>query len=145
MGFYLMRDVTVGEYSFLFSQRLENEHFDQANKRNSADVSETLRASNWTAAGTVGSASSRPEQCTVEVTGLPPGASEDLVLNYFENARRSKGGPVSTVVINPDSEKCLVTFESREGRSGDLTRFQVLCLSCYQNHLQIIFDPLTDR
>ena len=68
------------------------------------------------------------------VIGLPPGASEDLVINYFENAKRSKGGPVSTVVINPDSQKCLVTFESAEGKSGDLTRFQEMCLSCYRNH-----------
>ena len=116
------------------SQRFENQHFDQPNKPNNADVAETSPVSNWTAAGTVLSASSRPEQCTVEVFGLPPGASEDLVINYFENARRSKGGPVSAVVINPDSQKCLVTFESAEGKSGDLTRFQGLCLSCYQNH-----------
>ena len=116
------------------SQRYENQHFDEANKRNSADVSETPPASNWTAAGTVAGASSRPEQCTVEVIGLPPGASEDLVINYFENAKRSKGDPVSTVVINPDSQKCLVTFESAEGKSGDLTRFQEMCLSCYRNH-----------
>ena len=56
----------------------------------------------------------------MEVIGLPPGASEDLVINYFENARRSKGGPVSAVDINLDSQKCLVTFESAEGKSGDL-------------------------
>lgn len=116
------------------SQRFENQHLDQANKRNSADVAETPPVSNRTVAGADPSASSRPEQCTVEVFGLPPGASEDLVMNYFENAKRSKGGPVSTVVINRDSQKCLVTFESAEGKSGDLTRFQELCLSCYQYH-----------
>ena len=95
------------------SQRFEN----QVNKRNSDDLSETPGAFNWSAAGTGPSASSRPEQCTVEVFGLPPGASEDLVINYFENPKRSKGGPVSAVVINPDSQKCLVTFESAEGKS----------------------------
>jgi len=56
----------------------------------------------------------------VEVFGLPLGASEDLVINYFENVKRSKGGPVSTVVINPVCQKCLVTFESAEGKSADL-------------------------
>ena len=127
------------------SQRFENQHFDQANQRNSADVAETPPVSNRTVAGADPSASSRLEQCTVEVFGLPPGASEDLVLNYFENAKRSKGGPVSTVVINPDSQKCLVTFESAEGKSADLKRFQDLCLSCYQNHEKIIFDQLTDH
>ena len=113
------------------SQRFENQQFDQDNKRNSADFSEPPRAFNWTAPGTVPCASSRPEQCTVEVFGLPPDASEELVINYFENAKRSKGGPVSTVVINPVCQKCLVTFESAEGKSGDLTRFQQLRLSCY--------------
>ena len=51
----------------------------------------------------------------MEVYGLPDGASEDLVVNYFENARRSKGGPVSCVVMQTDFQKCLVTFESAEG------------------------------
>lgn len=113
-------------------QRFENQQFSQDKRQNTADFSELLPTSNWTAPETVSSASSGPKQCTVEVFGLPPGASEDLVMNYFENAKRSKGGPVSTVVINPDSQKCLVTFESAEGKSGDLTRFQELCLSCYQ-------------
>ncbi|PFX27306.1 Tripartite motif-containing protein 3 [Stylophora pistillata] len=53
-----------------------------------------------------------PEQCTIEVTGLPEDASEDLVTIYFENTRRSKGGPVSSVVMTPELRKCLVTFES---------------------------------
>ena len=123
------------------SQGLENQQFVQDNKRNSANFSETPGAFNWTALGKVPSASSRPEQCTVEVFGLPPGASEDLVMNYFENAKRSKGGPVTNVVINPVCQKCLVTFESAEGKSGDFARFQQLCISCYRIGL-FIFEQL---
>ena len=47
-------------------------------------------------------------------------------MNYFENAKRSKGGPVSTVVMEPELQKCLVTFESAEGKSVDFTRFSYL-------------------
>ena len=55
-------------------------------------------------------------------------------MNYFENAKRSKGGPVSSVVLQPEVQKCLVTFESAEGKSVDLTHFQPLCLSFYRNY-----------
>ena len=120
------------------SQRFENRQFNQHNKRNSADFSQPPRAFNYTAPETVASASSRPEQCTVEVYGLPPGASEDLVINYFENAKRSKGGPVSSVVMQTEFQKCLVTFESAEGKSVDLTRFPQLCLSFYRNYQQVV-------
>jgi len=109
-------------------QRFGNQQFNQDKKLNSADFSEPSRDFNWTALGTVPSASSRFEQCTVAVFGLPPGASEDMVINYFENAKRSKGGPVTSVVINPVCQKCLVTFESAVGKSRDLIRFQQLCL-----------------
>lgn len=57
------------------------------------------------------------QQCTIEVTGLPDGATEDMVMNYFENAKRSKGGPVSNVAMNPELKTCQVTFESPDGRS----------------------------
>lgn len=54
-------------------------------------------------------------------------------MNYFENMRRSKGGPVSAVVMQPEFQKCLVTFESAEGKIVDFAPFQQLCLSCFQN------------
>ena len=55
-------------------------------------------------------------QCTVQVVGLPDCVTEDLVINYFENRKKSKGGPVSRVVISPDLQTCKVTFESPDGR-----------------------------
>ena len=48
--------------------------------------------------------------------GLPPGATEDLVMNYFENQKKSKGGPVIDVILSPELQKCKVTFESSHGR-----------------------------
>ena len=47
--------------------------------------------------------------------GLPPGATEDLVMNYFENEKKSKGGPVTDVILNPEHQTCKVTFESPHG------------------------------
>ena len=62
-----------------------------------------------------GTAPHSNQQCTIEVAGLPDGATEDLVLNYFENTKRSKGGPVTNIVMNPELQTCQVTFESPDG------------------------------
>lgn len=59
---------------------------------------------------------STSQQCSILVEGLPSDATKDLVLNYFENKRRSKGGPVVDVHMNSDSRECRVTFESPDGR-----------------------------
>ena len=47
---------------------------------------------------------------------LPADATKDVLTNYFENARRSKGGPVTRVDINPELQTCLITFENPDGR-----------------------------
>jgi len=112
-----------GEVSFILSQFFQNRQFNQHNKRNSADVFEPPHAFNCAATETVPSATLRPKQCTVEVFGLPDGASEDMIVNYFENCRRSKGGPLSSVVMQLEFQKCLVTFESAEGKSLEFTCF----------------------
>lgn len=56
------------------------------------------------------------QQCTVKVTDLPTEVTEDVLTNYFENERRSKGGPVSRVDIDRDHQTCWITFESPGGR-----------------------------
>lgn len=56
-----------------------------------------------------------PSQCTVKVTGLSEDISEDLLTNYFENTKRSKGGLVRSIDIDRDLRECLITFESPEG------------------------------
>lgn len=55
------------------------------------------------------------QQCTVKVTGVPAGTSQDLLMYYFENPRRSNGGPVTGIDMKPDLQMCLVTFELPEG------------------------------
>ena len=55
------------------------------------------------------------QQCTVKVTEVPAGTSEEHLMYYFENTRRSKGGPVSSIDMKPDLQMCLVTFEHPEG------------------------------
>ena len=49
----------------------------------------------------------------VIVQGLPQNATEDTVLNYFENSRRSGGGVVEEVKIKGNVARVL--FESSEG------------------------------
>ena len=49
----------------------------------------------------------------VIVQGLPQNATEDTVLNYFENSRRSGGGVVEEVKIKGNEARVL--FESSEG------------------------------
>ena len=49
----------------------------------------------------------------VVVQGLPQNATEDTVLNYFENSRRSGGGVVEEVKIKGNVARVL--FESSEG------------------------------
>lgn len=61
-----------------------------------------------------------PSQCTVKVTGLSEDISEDLLTNYFENTKRSKGGPVCSIDIDRDLRECFITFESPEGMSKTL-------------------------
>ena len=48
-------------------------------------------------------------------------------MDYFENQRRSNGGPVSSVVMKRDLQMCLVTFESPDGKSE--FSLAELCLS----------------
>lgn len=61
-----------------------------------------------------------PSQCTVKVTGLSEDISEDLLTMYFENTKRSKGGPVHSIDIDRYLRECFITFESPEGMSKTL-------------------------
>ena len=47
------------------------------------------------------------------IRGLSKDTTEDTVLNYFENTRRSGGGPVEEVKISENTAH--VKFESSEG------------------------------
>ena len=86
-------------------------------RRQSGEESVPSPALNTTTSKRRRSESSPSSQCTVKVTGLQANTSEDLLMNYFENQRRSNGGPVSSVVMKRDLQMCLVTFESPDGKS----------------------------
>uniref|UniRef100_C3Y6H4 Poly [ADP-ribose] polymerase n=1 Tax=Branchiostoma floridae TaxID=7739 RepID=C3Y6H4_BRAFL len=47
----------------------------------------------------------------IQVTGLPPQTSNDKLLYYFENAKRSGGGPVADVQLDKDRGSALVFFD----------------------------------
>ena len=53
------------------------------------------------------------QTCVIIVRGLPQSTTEDTVLNYFENTRRSGGGAVEEVKI--EGSVARVKFESSEG------------------------------
>ena len=53
------------------------------------------------------------QTCVIIVRGLPQSTTEDTVLNYFENTRRSGGGAVEDVKI--EGSVARVKFESSEG------------------------------
>ena len=48
---------------------------------------------------------------TIMVTGLATNTTEDSILNYFENKRRSGGGEVENVELQRDKGVAFVTFE----------------------------------
>ena len=61
-----------------------------------------------------------PDTCkkdgkTVMVTGLATKTTEDSILNYFENKRRSGGGEVENVDFQHDKGVAFVTFEDANG------------------------------
>lgn len=56
------------------------------------------------------------QTCVVVIRGLSQNTTEDAILNYFENPRRSGGGPVEEVNIKGDLAR--IKFESVEGNKN---------------------------
>ena len=53
----------------------------------------------------------------VTVTGLPDNTTEDTIMLYFENSRRSGGGDVCKVDFSCDEKCALVHFQDPAGLS----------------------------
>ena len=53
---------------------------------------------------------------TIKVTGLAAKTTQDSIINYFENKRRSGGGAVESVEFQSDPGVALVTFEDANGK-----------------------------
>lgn len=66
------------------------------------------------------------------IRGLSKDTTEDALLNYFENTRRSGGGPVEEVKISENTAQ--VKFESSEGNFLN----GILRPLCLFSHAQII-------
>ena len=52
---------------------------------------------------------------TVEVRGFKPETTEDALLYFFENTKRSGGGDVENVTLLPERKLARVTFCSKTG------------------------------
>lgn len=50
----------------------------------------------------------------VEVLALPAGVDEELLFLYFENKRRSGGGPL--VSVEKKGDRAILVFEEAEGK-----------------------------
>ena len=64
--------------------------------------------------------------CSIKVSGIPAGLSEDLLCLYFENTKRSGGGSVVKVVFSEDPGTAIITFEDAGGKL-----FSSLCVNCF--------------
>ena len=52
---------------------------------------------------------------SVVVEGLGPNITQDAILLYFENTRRSGGGEVESVEMTSESNSAIVTFKEAKG------------------------------
>lgn len=59
---------------------------------------------------------------TVIVSGISPSTTEDAVINYFENSRRSGGGEVSNI-DSTDEGAAIITFLEVKGTSSITSSF----------------------
>jgi len=55
------------------------------------------------------------EGTTIEVRGLHPSTTANVIEMFFDNERRSGGGNVDNVQLDPDTHVAYVTFHSRDG------------------------------
>lgn len=55
-----------------------------------------------------------PEERTLEVLALPAAVDEELLFLYFENKRRSGGGPL--VSVEKKGDHAVLVFEEAEGK-----------------------------
>ena len=59
-----------------------------------------------------------PVTSGIVVTNLPEDTTNDSVEMYFENARRSNGGPVHNIELHIEDGYCLVFFKDTKGMSN---------------------------
>ena len=67
---------------------------------------------------------------TVVVSGFNDGAKETLIRMYFENVKKSGGGPIQEIQMHPDKKQAVVTFKDEAGLSNSSTTCVCLVHSC---------------
>jgi poly [ADP-ribose] polymerase 10/14/15 len=60
------------------------------------------------------SPTSSESSCAIQVKGLNPKTKRDTIQLYFENKRRSGGGPVKDLLYKEGSGVAMLTFEDAE-------------------------------
>jgi hypothetical protein len=63
-----------------------------------------------------GEAEDPEELCSVQVKELSPTTTQDSIQNYFENKKKSKGGPVRKVELKSTLNMAIVVFRFEEGK-----------------------------
>ena len=54
--------------------------------------------------------------CAVKVEGFKDDTNEDTMTLFFESAKRSGGGAIEEILIDPQQRSVVIVFESRDGR-----------------------------
>lgn len=58
----------------------------------------------------------RPTNRTIEVTGLTPSITNQILQRFFSKKKRSGGGPIENIDFDESDDKARITFHSQEGR-----------------------------
>lgn len=56
------------------------------------------------------------QSCTVEVRGGSIVEEEELLQLYFENSKKSGGGPIKSFRVDGESSVAFITFEDETGK-----------------------------
>lgn len=54
---------------------------------------------------------------SVEISGIPPNMTEDTLIMFLENTRRSGGGKVAEMQFDKHKRMALVDFEDQKGKN----------------------------
>lgn len=52
---------------------------------------------------------------TIQVKGVKPNLTTNILQLYFENRKRSDGGAILEMKVFPEEERALITFQDEEG------------------------------
>ena len=52
----------------------------------------------------------------LEVTGIREHTSKELIQLFFENEKRSSGGPIAKLKFDPETGTAVISFKDKQGR-----------------------------